>query len=67
MNSVRCSIASATVLALSMVGGCATELEVGNEADFVLDAAAVLDVGVIVGTLDWVNASTLSGTLKTAA
>ena len=67
MNSVRCSIASATVLALSMVGGCATELEVGNEADFVLDAAAVLDEGVIVGTLDWVNASTLTGTQKTAA
>ena len=66
MNNARCSITAAAAFALSVVAGCATDLD-SDDADFVVDAAAVLDEGVIVGDLDWVNASTLTGVAKTAA
>jgi hypothetical protein len=56
---------AAVVFALAL-GGCATELDT-SESEFVLDAAAVLDEGVIVGALDWVASTSLTGTPKTAA
>ncbi|HEY1097281.1 MAG TPA: serine protease, partial [Myxococcota bacterium] len=67
MTTPRSIAASVAAAALSLVGACATELDDVSDADVVLDAAAVIDDGVIVGSLDWVEASTLSGIAKTAA
>jgi hypothetical protein len=54
------------VLVFAALAGCTTELdEVGN--DLVMDPAAVLDEGVIVGDLDWVASTQLTGTVKTAS
>jgi hypothetical protein len=63
MNTRRPLAAVVFTLAL---GGCATELD-ASESEFVLDAASVLDEGVIVGELDWVASTALTGTPKTAA
>ena len=57
-----------SVLMVSVVTGCTTQLEEELVDDLVLDTAAVIDEGVIVGDLDWQEAATLpAGAGRTAA
>jgi V8-like Glu-specific endopeptidase len=54
------------VLLFAALAGCTTALdEAGN--DVVVDPAAVVDQGVIVGEIDWVSSTQLTGTAKTAS
>ncbi len=67
MKTTRLSLTACVAAFAPIVFGCATELDGTADDVLVLEAAAVLDEGVIVGSLDWVEASSLTGIAKTAA